>query len=166
MKIKLLIAFLFIAFQLFSQERINTFEIYKNDNLSYKKEDGKIFTGIAEFKKKNGHVVFEEHYVNGFLTKYILYYNLDEQIVATEIIFYKESIYKEKETNFSSKENQRKEITYFDENGKKKLNEIYKNGSLIYSCEYLNNKKHGKEFCTTKNCDNQTVYYENGKKRK
>ena len=62
--------------------------------------------------------------------------------------------------------NVRKEITYFDENGKKKLNEIYKNGSLIYSCEYLNNKKHGKEFCTTKNCDNQTVYYENGKKRK
>ena len=166
MKFKHLIFLIFLYNSTFSQEKLNTFEIYKKDKIHYKKSDNNVFTGIAEFKRKNGHIVFEEFYKDGYLTKYVIYFNLDIQIVSTEILYYDKSENKKTKTEFSSVENERKEITHYDSNGKKTLNEIYKKNILIYSCEYLNNKKHGKEFCITDNGDLNTEYFENGKRLK
>ena len=166
MKFKLPILLFFIAFQLFAQEKISTFEIYKKNHLAYKKSDGTLFTGIEEFKKNNGHLVFEKYYEKGYLTNYKLYYNTKEQLISSEEIYYIGSLFKQKKIEYTLVKNEIGSITYFDKNGKKELNEVYKNDTLIYSCQYLNNKKHGKEFCITKKCDNYSEYYENGKKIK
>lgn len=166
MKLKHLVILIFLYNSAFSQEKLNTFEIYKKDNIHFKKADDSLFTGIAEFKRKNGHIVFEEFYKDGYLTKYVIYYNLKVQIVSTEILYYDKSENKKMKTEFSSVENERKEITHYDINGKKVLNEIYKKDVLAYSCEFLNNKKHGKEYCVTDIGDINTEFYENGKRLK
>ena len=165
MKFNLSLLIFFTTLQLFSQEKINTYDLYTKNNLSYTKKDNQLFSGLAELKKSNGQIILEKYYESGQLTKYIEFYNDEsKEVKYKETTFLKDSGFKQIEIKYSLVENERREMTYYDQAGKKKLNEIYNNGKLIYSCEFLNNKKHGKEFCTTKKCDNQTDYYENGKK--
>lgn len=166
MKLKLSLLILLLTFKSFSQERIRSFDVYRKKHLTYKKEDEKLFTGTTESKGLSGRMIFEESFENGYLTKYILYFNIKKPTISKEILYYPGSLFKQKETEFGLIENERNHITYFDENGKKKLEEVYEYGKLTYSCEFLNNKKHGKEYCITKKCDNFSEYYENGKKIK
>ena len=147
----------------FAQERVNHNDIYIKGKLAYNKADNNLFTGIAESRTGKGHLTYQEEYKDGYKTKYTLYYNGDTVIVANEIIYHDKSDIKKRETGYSS-DGRRTWYTEYDVTGSKILKETYVDSKLVYSCEYSNNKKHGKEFCISKEGDGLTKYYENGKK--
>lgn len=145
-------------------------DIYLKDGLFYKVKDKQLFTGTIEFIKKNGTILRKETYNNGYFTNGYLYFNKSARgKVYEETIFYEEKINKATDRSKIKKiiryhsNGEIYWIKYFDLSGDKILEEDFENGKLIYSCEFKNGKKNGKEFCTTRDCGNQTIVYANGK---
>lgn len=161
----IIFCFLLNTITALAQQRVATHDIYVKDGLAYSEKDNSVFTGIAEFRRSNGHLVLEEIYNNGYKTRYKLYYNTDEVIVSNETLFQSNSHFKKTDINYSLSNSGTRYIHY-DAEGRKVLEEIYQGDKLVYSCEFRNNKKHGKKFCITKKGDNLTEFYENGKKIK
>ena len=164
---KILLMVIFSAFnQLIAQEIVGFRDLYEKNELTYKIADGQVFSGQAQNFRKNGHLVYEEYFEDGYLTKSILYYNGTEKATPARVTeFYENSSTKKKEINFGLSE-PTTEIKYFDRNGKKTLIERYENEKLTYRCEYLNNKKNGTEFCLKKDGTELEIKYKNGKKIK
>ena len=132
--------------------------------MTYKIANNQLFSGQAQSVRKNGHLVYEEYFENGYLTKSIVYYNGTEKPIPARVNeFYEKSSKKKKETNIGLSKPTTEKI-YFDQNGKKKLIEQYTNDKLTYSCEYLDNKKNGTEFCLNDDGTELNIEYQNGKK--
>jgi antitoxin component YwqK of YwqJK toxin-antitoxin module len=163
MKLFYSLIFFFITVFCLAQERVSTSELYSYKKITYKESDNSIFTGIAESRRKNGHLVFEEEYNNGYMIKYTVYYNTDEKIISSETFYQADSSVKKKHISYPYKGSV-KTITDFDENGKKSLVEQFVDDKLTYHCEYLNGKKHGTIFCIDENNLKSTYKYANGKK--
>jgi len=69
-KILIFCTFLFFVNFVFSQQIVSFNEIYVSDeNLVYNTQTDKPFTGKAQRKRKNGHLVYEEEYKEGFIMK-------------------------------------------------------------------------------------------------
>jgi antitoxin component YwqK of YwqJK toxin-antitoxin module len=147
--------------KIYSQEVLKNSEIFKKDNLVYKTENSQLFTGKTQSFKNNNHLLLEREYINGILRKYIIYYNGNEQIVSDEE-YYNENGNLEKKIRYSF-DHKINWIKYYDEYGKKKLEEEYKNEILIYSCPYSNNKKNGIVFSINEKGEKNECKYENGK---
>ena len=54
-------------------------------------------------------------------------------------------------------------MKYFNSNDEKILEEDYKNGILVYRCEFVKNKKNGIEFSINENGVKTECKYDNGK---
>jgi len=147
--------------KIYSQEVLKNSEIFKKDNLVYKTENSQLFTGKTQSFKNNNHLLLEREYINGILRKYIIYYNGNEQIVSDEE-YYNENGNLEKKIRYSL-DHKIQWIKYYNEYGNKILEEDYKNGILIYSCPYSNNKKNGIVFSINENGEKNVCKYENGK---
>lgn len=162
---KILLIFIFFAFnQLFAQEIVGLRDLYVENKLTYKIADGQLFSGQAQSVRKNGHLVYEEYFDSGYLTKSIVYYNGTEKPIPARVTeFHEKSSNKKKETNFGFSK-PTTEIKYFDQNGKKTLIEQYENEKLTYRCEYSENKKNGTEFCYKNDGTELRIEYKNGKK--
>lgn len=162
---KILLIFTFFAFnQLFAQEIVGLKDLYVENEMTYKIADDQLFSGQAQSVRKNGHLVYEEYFENGYLTKSIVYYNGTEKPIPARVTeFYEKTSKKKKETNFGLSK-PTTEMKYFDQNGKKELIELYINDKLIYRCEYLNNKKNGTEFCLKDDGTELKIEYKNGEK--
>lgn len=161
-----LITILLLFHGVFAQEIVGLKEIYVANNLAYKVADDQLFSGQAQKVRKNGHLVYEEYYENGVPIKSILYYNRTEKpIPAKKTEFYDNSFNKKKETIYGLSK-PTVAHTYYDYNGNKTLIERYENEKLIYSCEFLDDKKHGTEFCYNEDGTELTIEYRNGKKVK
>lgn len=88
----LLILFICLFGQISAQEKVGLKDLFVQNNLTYKIEDGKLFTGQAQHIRKNGHLVYEEYFEDGILTKSITYYNkTDKPTPAEETEFYPET---------------------------------------------------------------------------
>ncbi len=163
----LLILLMFFTFnKLISQEIIGMKEVYIENNLVYKVIDDELFTGIAQVKRKNEHLVYEEEFENGIILYSYLYFNSKEKRLSTK------TIYNPNKPNVLSKKimyNLQKEIfeihTYNDD-GIKILREQFTNGKVSYSCQYLGKKKHGIELGYRDGGEKMTFRceYINGKK--
>jgi antitoxin component YwqK of YwqJK toxin-antitoxin module len=158
-----ILTFLFITVFSLAQEKVSSSELYTTKGITYRESDNSVFTGINEFRKSNGHLVFEREYINGYLVKYTLYYNGEEKIVSSETIYQNKSNIKKKHISYPYHDTLMT-VTDFDENGKKMLEEQYVNDKLVYHCEYLNGKKHGAIFSIDKNNIKNTCHYINGKR--
>jgi len=120
-------------------------EIYINNNLAYKVTDKGLFTGIAQVKRKNGHLVYEEEFKNGIIFYSNLYFNGKEKILSAKTVYNpnlpytisKELIYDLQQEIF--------EIRTYNDDGIRILIEQFQNGKLTYSCQYLGKIKHGLE---------------------
>ena len=177
--------------KLISQEIVGMKEVYIDKNLVYKSSNDKLFTGIAQSKRKSGHLVYEEEYENGIILSSNLYYNGKEIRVSNKTIYNPNKPFALSKENNYHLNGEIFETTTYNDDGIKILVEQFKNGKPTYSCEYLGKKKHGlelrfgdngekitdrceynigkkhgEEFCI--NCDGgKTVTkYENGKKIK
>jgi antitoxin component YwqK of YwqJK toxin-antitoxin module len=153
MKNILLIIFICFLNQLSAQEKVGMKDLYVENDLTYKIADDKLFSGQAQHVRKNGHLVYEEYFENGKLTKSITYYNGTEKPTPA------------RETNFGL-DKPTTEYKHFDKSGKKTLIEQYENDKLIYRCEYQKNKKHGIEYCLNEDGTELRTEYRNGKKIK
>jgi antitoxin component YwqK of YwqJK toxin-antitoxin module len=141
-------------------------DIYVENGLIYKNADGKLFSGQAQNVRKNGHLIYEEYFAEGKLTKSIIYYNRTEVPTPARVTEY----YEGKQTirlvtNYGLSKPTTK-FTHYDENGKKTLIEIYENEKLTYRCEYQENKKHGIEYCLNDDGTESRIEYRNGRKLK
>ena len=158
----------FTFIELISQEKIGMKETYIDNNLVYKASNDKLFTGFAQSKRKNGHLVYEEEYKNGIILSSNLYYNGKEIRVSNKTIYNpnKPSVLS-KEIKYNLNGEIFEKITYNDD-GIKILVEQFKNGKRTYSCQYLGKKKHGLELGYGQNGTEITckTEYKNGKKIK
>ncbi|GAA0734249.1 hypothetical protein GCM10009430_49200 [Aquimarina litoralis] len=149
-----------------SQETIGIKETYIDNNLIYKSVNNKLFTGIAQKKRKNGHLVYEEEYKNGIILSSNLYYNGKEKRVSNKIIYNpNKPLVLLKEHKYNLEGEVFETITYNDD-GIKILVEQFEREKLTYSCQYLGKKKNGIEYCLNKNGAKTQIEYRNGKKVK
>jgi antitoxin component YwqK of YwqJK toxin-antitoxin module len=152
--------------ELISQEIIGMKEVYIENNLVYKNTTNELFTGIAQSKRKNGHLVYEEEYKDGIILSSNLYYNGKEKRVSNKTIYNPNkptTLSKEYKYNLES---EIYETTTYNDDGIKILVEQFKNGKLSYSCQYLGKKKNGLELGYGENGEKLTYRCEfiNGKK--
>ncbi|RED50728.1 hypothetical protein DFQ02_101766 [Seonamhaeicola aphaedonensis] len=142
----LLILLILLTFnELISQEIIEMKEVYIENNLVYKNTTDELFTGIAQSKRKNGHLVYEEEYKNGIILSSNLYYNGKEKRISNKTIYNpNKPLVLSKEYKYNL-ESEIFETTTYNDDGVKILVEQFKNGKLTYSCQYLGKKKHGLE---------------------
>lgn len=168
MNFKLLVLVLLGSFcEIRGQELIDFDDLYiDNKNLVYKTANDSLFSGICERRRKNKHLVIEEHFEKGIIKMAKYYYNGKRKIVCDSVIYNSSRPYEYKtiyrfnlDSNLSEKES-------FDNNGKLILKEEFEKGKLVYSCQYNGKKKHGKEFCYSKNGNPLEFEYMNGKKLK
>ncbi len=164
MKNHLLIILFFSFNVLLAQEKVGLRDIYVENDLAFKVINDELFTGQAQKVRKNGHLVYEEFYEKGVPLKSVVYYNGTEKPKpATLTEFYKNTFNKSKETTYGLFK-PTLTIKHYDQDGNKTLVEEYENDKLTYRCEYLNNKKHGTEFCFDNYGNELQTEYANGKK--
>ncbi|WP_299115262.1 hypothetical protein [uncultured Winogradskyella sp.] len=150
-----------------AQEVIDFDDLYiDTNNLAYKFSNDSLFSGICEKRRRNKHLVLEEHFEKGVITIAKYYYNGKKRIVSDSVVYnvlkpfeYKTIYYFDLDSNLQEKES-------YDETGKYILKEEFEDGKLIYSCQYNGKKKHGKEFCYSKDGKLLEFEYNNGKKLK
>ncbi|MCB4800130.1 hypothetical protein [Neotamlana laminarinivorans] len=136
---------LLIFNELISQEIIGMKEVYIENKLVYKIATDELFTGIAQSKRKNGHLVYDEEYKKGIILLSNLYYNGKKRRV------YNKTIYNPNKPLVLSKEikyhldGEMFETTTYNKKGVKILYEQFTNGKVSYSCQYFGKKKHGLE---------------------
>ncbi|AXT54668.1 hypothetical protein D1815_02455 [Aquimarina sp. AD1] len=149
-----------------SQETIEMKETYIDNNLVYQSINDKLFTGIAQKKRKNGHLVYEEEYENGIILSSNLYYNGKEKRVSNKTIYNpNKPLVLLQEHKYDLKGEIFETVTY-NNDGIKILLEQFEKEKLTYSCQYLGKKKNGIEYCLNKNGVETQIEYRNGKKVK
>tara|TARA_R110002074_G_scaffold60012_3_gene145652 strand:+ start:737 stop:1258 length:522 start_codon:yes stop_codon:yes gene_type:complete len=157
---------LIITQNLIAQELVGFDDLYINENLIYKVSNDSLFTGICERRRKNGHLVLEETFYKGTILNANYYYNGKQKIMSDSIIYHPKKPYTYKELYRFNLKSQMTEKNSYDTNGKLILVENFENGKLTYSCQYNGKKKHGKEFCSSKEGEVLEFEYINGKKVK
>jgi hypothetical protein len=162
----LLLILFFSINQAISQEKIGLKEIYITNDLAYKVSDSKLFTGIAQSKRKNKHLVYEEQYNNGIILSSNLYYNGNEIRVSNKTIYNPNKPFTLSKENKYHLNGEVFETTTYNDDGTKILVEQFKNEKLTYSCQYSGKMKHGLELIYGKNGAKMTYRCEfiNGKK--
>ena len=172
MKYFIIILLIKCNFCLSQETFVNSYkDIYISEGLFYRAKDDQLFTGIIEFIKKNGVLRSKEVYKNGYLTNEFQYYNKSSKgKVYQEKVYYEKKIVSENSKFYIQKiinyhiTGEVYSTKHFDLTGEKILEENFKDGELIYSCEFKDGKKDGKEFCTSKKCGSETLIYSKGKK--
>lgn len=162
MKKPLWLIIILFTLKLYSQEILTKEDIYSENNLAYKVENNQLFTGKIQYFKHKNHLLSEFEFIEGILVKGKVYFNGKEKIVAEERYFFKSNRRVERKIKYSL-DHKIIWTEYFDEYGNKILEEDFKDGIMIYSCPYSNNKKHGKVFSINKKGERNECVYENGK---
>jgi antitoxin component YwqK of YwqJK toxin-antitoxin module len=164
-KYLILIVFISISFEVISQDTLDMKEVYIDNDLVYKM-DGQRFTGLAQQKRKNGKLNYEEQYKDGVILWSNLYFNTKEKKVSDKTIYNRYKLWIiEKEIRLRLSQDTLHIKTY-DENGKKILLEQFENNKVTYSCEYNGKKRHGQEMCYDDDGNKLIFQYVNGKKVK
>lgn len=158
---KLLLLILLISFNSYSQDSLRVGQVYFEKGLCYKVETNQLFTGKRQSYKHKDHLVSEQTFVNGQLKKYTVYFNGKKRKVSEEV-FYTNEGFKEKRIRYDYSIDF-KWITYYNNKKEKTLEEDYKDGVIVYRCEYLNNKKNGTVFSINDKGEKNQCKYENGK---
>lgn len=150
------------CFKIYSQEILTKNDIYAKDSLVYKLQGNKLFTGKVQNFKHKTHLVSEIEFIDGILQKSTVYANGEEVVILDEDYYYEKSPQIKKKIRYSF-DHKITSTTYYEKNGNKKLEEEFKDGVLIYSCPYSNNKKNGTLFSINKNGEKNECLFENGK---
>jgi antitoxin component YwqK of YwqJK toxin-antitoxin module len=164
-KYLLLLVFISSSLEMISQDTLGMKEVYIDNDLVYKM-DGQRFTGLAQDKRKNGKLNYEEQYKDGVILWSNLYFNTKKKLISDKTLYHKYKLWViEKEIRLRLSQDTL-EVKTYNENGEKVLLQQYENNKLTYRCEYKGRKKHGKEFCYDDNGNELVFEYINGKKVK
>ena len=161
----ILLVLISTSFVVISQDTLDMKEVYIDNDLVFKM-DGQRFTGLAQQKRRNGHLTYEEKYKDGVILSSNLYFNTKEKKVSNKTIYNRYKLWVlEKEISYRLSKDTL-EIKSYDENGKKVLLEQFENSKVTYSCEYNGRKRHGQEMCYDDDGNKLIFQYVNGKKVK
>ncbi|WP_289661722.1 hypothetical protein [Flavobacterium panacagri] len=167
---KIIFILLFIDIQSFAQEnhRLTYKDLYAKDDLVYMMSNDSLFSGSIEHHRWTNDVLLsKDDFKNGYIILSTNYYNKSKKGIPYIKTYYYEQLYfKKKKEDKLDFDGNIYTSTYFDENENKILVENYSNGKVIYSCEYKDGKKNGKESCFSKEGTPMIFYYQNGKKIK
>jgi len=152
------------SYLLNGQETVTDNDIYIENDLIYRFSNDSLFTGKYERKRKNGHLVYDEDFEKGIIKSAKYYYNGKRKIVSDSVIYNPIKPFEYKEIYRFNLKSKLYEKESFDDNGKFILKEEFEDGKLTYSCQYNGKKKHGKEFCYSKDGDPLEFEYKDGKK--
>ncbi|WP_029273657.1 hypothetical protein [Flavobacterium sp. KJJ] len=158
---KLLLLILLFSLNIYSQDSLRYKQIYFDKGLCYKVETGQLYSGKVQSYKHKKHLVYEENFIDGQLKKYTIYFNGKTRKVAEEF-FYDDNGFKEKRIRYEYSIDF-KWITYYNTKKEKTLEEDFKDGVMVYRCEYLNNKKNGILFSINDEGVKTECKYVNGK---
>jgi|GEM_PF-3228361 len=143
-------------------------DIYSKDGLIYKVSNDSVFSGSIENRRWTNDILLSKtDYQDGYIILRTEYYNKDKKGIPSRKVYFHEHLYfkKKKEDKLDFDGSVYSSIS-FDENENKILEEYFSEGKLIYSCQYKDRKKNGKEFCISKTGEELNFIYENGKKMK
>jgi hypothetical protein len=158
---KLLLLILLISFKIYSQDSLRVNQVYFEKGLCYSVETGTLFSGKAQSYKHKNHLVYEENFIDGQIQKYTIYFNGKKKKICDETFFTDNGI-KEKRIRYEYSIDF-KWITYYNTKNEKTLEEDFKDGIIVYRCEYLNNKKNGILFSINDKGEKTECKYVNGK---
>ena len=161
MKKIFLILFLF-TIKIHSQEILTKDELFTKNNLVYKTSNSELFTGKTQNFKHKTHLTFEIEFEKGVLKKSTLYYNGKEKIVSDETYYFDNDRKIEKKIRYSL-DHKTVWIKHYNKLGEKILEEDFKDGKLVYSCPYSENKKNGIVFSINDSGEKNECKYEKGK---
>lgn len=151
-----------ISANIYSQDSLRVNQVYFEKGLCYKTQTDELFTGKTQSYKNKDHLVYEETFINGQKIKYTIYFNGKKRIVSEEGFYNTKEGFKEKRIRYEYSYDF-KWITLYNDKKEKTLEEEYKNGTIVYRCEYLNNKKNGIVFSINDKGEKAECKYENGK---
>ncbi len=151
------------SFELSSQDTLDMEEVYIDNDLVYKM-DGQRFTGLAQHRRKNGNLVYEEEYKDGVILSYLQYYKGKEKNLFFKLNYNRYKLWKFEKEFYYSRDGELYQTVSFDKNGKKILLEQFENNKVTYSCEYNGKKRHGREMCYDDDGNKLIFQYVNGKK--
>lgn len=163
MKYGIFYVFIFVSSLVFSQEKLDSKQIYFVNNLAYKIIDNNLFTGVIEDLKKNHRSYFAEC-KDGIISQESFYYNFKKNMgkdIEYKKVYYSNNI-KSKEEIFHSTSEKHSTLE-FDEQGRKKYFELLKNGKIILTQNFKNGKLDGKVTCYDKKGNYQEYFYTEGK---
>lgn len=164
MKIIFIFFLFLISNFLFSQEIYQNKDVYFDNNIAYKVSDNKTISGIVEFRDNKNIIFLKKEFLNGTLIKLFEYYNVRKmnfrEVVAREIEYKNGKIISK---IFYRSTGEKFGYIAYDESGKKKLEEYYKNGVLESSTNYKNGKKDGIMICHDKEGNLLQFVYKEGK---
>ncbi|MFC4476162.1 hypothetical protein [Flavobacterium chungangensis] len=165
---KIVLLFLFLSIQSFAQDnqQLTSKDIYSKDGLVYKVSNDSLFSGSIENRRWTNNILLSKNdFKNVYLILYTEYYNKSKKgIPCRKTYYYDQSFFKKKKEDKLDFDGSIYSSSYFDENENKILEENYSEGKLIYSCQYKDGKKNGKQFCLSKTGKELNYIYENGKK--
>ncbi|MCM0667899.1 hypothetical protein [Flavobacterium tyrosinilyticum] len=165
---KIVLLFLFLSIQSFAQDnqQLTSKDIYSKDGLVYKVSNDSLFSGSIENRRWTNNILLSKNdFKNGYLILYTEYYNKSKKgIPCRKTYYYDQPFFKKKKEDKLDFDGSIYSSSYFDENENKILEENYSEGKLIYSCQYKDGKKNGKQFCLSKTGKELNYIYENGKK--
>ena len=141
-------------------------DIYIYNELLYKNDTDSLYSGLIHRTKKNGELLQEDYVERGIIHYTLMFYRRQKRKPHSKYIYNKDNPYLLREEIRYHLEGDVFKITYYDYDGRKILVEDFEDGKMVYSCEFNGRKRHGKEFCITKECDTTVVYYVNGRKKK
>jgi len=158
---KLFLLILILSFNAYSQDSLRVNQVYFEKGLCYKAETGTLFSGKTQSYKHKNHLVYEKTFIDGRIKKYTIYFNGKKRRISEEV-FYENDGFKEKRIRYEYSIDF-KWITYYNAKNEKTLEEDFKDGIIVYRCEYLNNKKNGILFSINDKGEKTECKYENGK---
>lgn len=167
--IKIVYLFFLISYFSIAQQKnrvVDFYEVYEDNELLRESSTDSVYTGLIHRKRKNGQLIQEDYVKKGVIHYTNLFYRKGTKLPHSKYIYNKEKPFILSQVINYHLEGDIYQITYYDYDGRRILEEDYENGKMIYSCEFDGRKRHGREFCITDKCDTTFVYYANGKKLK
>ena len=77
-----------------AQATVTCNDVYLQDKLLYKVSNDSLYTGIYEKRRRNGHLVYEEHFKNEIIISAIEYYNGKLKMISESVVYNPEKPFK------------------------------------------------------------------------
>ncbi len=166
MKTLCTIIILFFSSILNAQVVISDEDLKQDINfLAYNSLTNEKLTGFVQTKNRGGEIISVSEYKDGVILESISYKDFEADKVSRITYFHEDNPYvpKKRIKFFFDDMANKNEITYFNESGRKVLQEIFLDKKLTYSCEFLKGNKHGIELTILSDGTEVRVKYHEGR---
>lgn len=156
------LSFILFTPLLYSQQVLQSNQIYFDHNIAYRGYDVSVFSGISEYRDDKGILGKRDEYENGVMIKRTMYYTTN--VEKGQEIPYQETTYKDRKPLVRINYNlsgEKYEYIEYDENSNRKYSEYWKDGKHTKQY-YVDGKLDGIAVTIEKSGDQVEEYYRKG----